>query len=377
MGPHRQGDKHPNLPEHRPKRSDRPAQGHQHHVNILPNIFTIEDATKDPARAEVQREEPTTESGTTTAPNRTRDTEAGDTWTRLSRSNLEPPKSIMSHKISSIKTINKEKSHNTGKHMPDLSHIGHKIYHIGALILDAEAEPDQSLQRDYTTEINKVISETKTNLSEMEARFCNNIKLDASWIFLTYATFLTKLISTTPYKDKLETRKYELSDIENRIHDRITITRKLLSDMASPVVSTVQEHIYRECLQRVEELIVQAYKDLQDVETKYERHTTNSLEYFGLTLGIIKHRARTTYNDLCAWETPAENQDKSKETSNKEKEANQLQVSPIKTLKTRDTALTFAREPPDPQDPSMERDTDSERATTNEANLRGELHNIE
>ena len=63
--------------------------------------------------------------------------------------------------------------------------------------------------------------------------------------------------------------------------------------MASPVISTVQEHIYRECLQRVEELIVQAYIDLQDIESKYKRHITNNLEYFGITLGIIKHRART------------------------------------------------------------------------------------
>ena len=111
--------------------------------------------------------------------------------------------------------------------------------------------------------INKVISETKADLSGMEARFRNNIELDASRILLTYATFSSKLISTTPYKDKIETHKYELSDLESRVHERITITGELLSDMASPVASTVQEHIYRECLQRVEELIVQAYKDLQ------------------------------------------------------------------------------------------------------------------
>ena len=151
MGPHRQGDKHPDLPEHRPKRSNRPAQGHQHHTDILHNISTIEDVTKDPARVEVQREETTTENDTTTAPNKIGDTEARDTWIRLSKSNLEPPKSIMRHKISSIKTINKEKSQNTGKHMPDLSHIGHKIYRMGVLILDAEAEPDQSLQKFYFT----------------------------------------------------------------------------------------------------------------------------------------------------------------------------------------------------------------------------------
>ena len=246
MGPYRQGDEHPNLPEHRPKRSNRPAQGHQHHIDTLHNISTTEDATKDPAKAEVQREEPTTETDTTTAPNKIGDTETRDTWIRLSRSNLEPPKSIMKHKISSIKTINREKSLNTGKHMPELNHIERRIHHIGVLISNAEAEPDQSLQLDYTMKINKVISETKADLSGMEARFRNNIELDASRILLTYATFSSKLISTTPYKDKIETHKYELSDLESRVHERITITGELLSDMASPVASTVQEQIYRE-----------------------------------------------------------------------------------------------------------------------------------
>ena len=85
--------------------------------------------------------------------------------------------------------------------------------------------------------------------------------------------------------------------------------------MASPVVSTVQEHVYRECLQRVEELIVQAYEDLQDIESKHEGHTTTSFEYLRLTLGNIKHRALTTYNDLCAWEMPVEEQDMNKKNT--------------------------------------------------------------
>ena len=38
--------------------------------------------------------------------------------------------------------------------------------------------------------------------------------------------------------------------------------------------------------------------------------------------------------------------------------------------------MTFAREPPDPQDPSVERHTSRERATAMEANLRGELWDI-
>ena len=103
----------------------------------------------------------------------------------------------------------------------------------------------------------------------MEARFCDKIELNESWILLTYTTFSTKLIFTAPYKDKLEVCQYKLPDLESRIHDRITITMKLLSDMVSPVISTVQEHIYRECLQRVQELIVQAYKDLQDIPFDY------------------------------------------------------------------------------------------------------------
>ena len=78
----------------------------------------------------------------------------------------------MNYKISSIKSIPRDKSLDTDKHIPDLINTRHKINHIGALIQEAEAALDQSQQRDYTTEINKVISETKTDLSDMEARFC-------------------------------------------------------------------------------------------------------------------------------------------------------------------------------------------------------------
>ena len=61
----------------------------------------------------------------------------------------------------------------------------------------------------------------------------------------------------------------------------------------------------------------------------------------------------------------------------KEKEANPLQVNPIKKPKTWDTAMTFAREPPDQHDPSVERHTHRERATAREANLRWDLRDIE
>ena len=91
--------------------------------------------------------------------------------------------------------------------------------------------------------------------------------------------------------------------------------------MASPVKSTVQEHIYKECLERIEELTAQANIDLQDIKTKYEtEHTTNEIEYFKVTLDTIKHRARTTYNGLCTWKTPTKNQDESNEAPNEGKE---------------------------------------------------------
>ena len=93
--------------------------------------------------------------------------------------------------------------------------------------------------------------------------------------------------------------------------------------MASPVQSTVQENIYRECLKRVKELTTQANKDLQDIKTKLGiEHNIDEIKHFQVNLGIIKHRARTTYTDLCTWETQTKNQDKDKEALKKEKETN-------------------------------------------------------
>ena len=196
------------------------------------------------------------------------DAEAETTWTRLSTSNLQPPRSIMNHKLCSIKSIPREKSPNPGNYIPELSDTQHRIDQVGSLIQEAETASNYSQKRGYTTKINKMISEARTDLSNIEANFGGNIKLDVSWTLLAYATFSTKLIFTAPYKDKLGIYRYELPDLESRIHNRIIVTKELLSEMASPVKSTVQEHIYRECLKRVEELTTQANIDLQDIKTK-------------------------------------------------------------------------------------------------------------
>ena len=116
------------------------------------------------------------------------DTEAEATWTRLSTSNIKPPKSILDYKISSIKSKTREKGLDTEKNIPDLNNTKHRINHIGTLI----------------QEIDKVISETKNDLLDIEARFGGNIKFDVSWTLLAYATFSAKLIFTAPYKDRQE-----------------------------------------------------------------------------------------------------------------------------------------------------------------------------
>ena len=251
------------------------------------------------------------------------DAEAETTWTRLSKSNLQPPRSIMNHKLCSIKSIPREKSPNTGNYIPDLLDTQHRIDQVGSLIQEAETASNHSQQRGYTTKINKMISETRTDLLNIEANFGGNIKLAVSWTLLAYATFSTKLIFTAPYKDKQELYRYELQDLESRIHNRIVITKRLLSDIALPVQSTVQEHIYRECLKRIKDLTTQATQDLQDIKTKHGiGNNIDKIEHFQVNLGIIKHRTRTTYTNICTWETQTKNQDDNKDALSKEKETN-------------------------------------------------------
>ena len=169
-----------------------------HTAADLLHAHNMEEITKDLAEAGALQEASTIESGTTATPNRARDTEAETTWTRLSRSNLQPPETIMEYKISSIKDISRDQDLDTTEHISDLTDTKHRIDQIGVFIQEAEAILDPSQQREYTTKINKIISETKTDLLDIEARFGNNIELNVSWTLLAYATFSTKLIFTAP-----------------------------------------------------------------------------------------------------------------------------------------------------------------------------------
>ena len=141
----------------------------------------------------------------------------------------------MNHKLCSIKSIPREKSPNTGNYIPELLDTQHRIDLVGSLIQEAETASNHSQQRGYTTEINRMISEARTDLSYIEANVGGNMKLGMSWTLLTYATFSTKLIFTAPYKDKQELYRYELHNLESRINNRIVITKRLLSDIALPV----------------------------------------------------------------------------------------------------------------------------------------------
>ena len=93
--------------------------------------------------------------------------EAETTWTRLSRSNLQLPETIMEYKISSIKEISRDQDLDTTKHTTDLTDTKHRVGQIGVLIEKAETILDPSQQSEYTTKINKLISETKTNLLDI------------------------------------------------------------------------------------------------------------------------------------------------------------------------------------------------------------------
>ena len=145
-----------------------------------------------------------------------------------------------------------------------------------------------------------------------------------------------------------------MQDLKSLIHNRIVITKRLLSDIALAVQSTVQEHIYRECLKRVKELTTQ---DLHAIKTKHGTgDNTDRIKLFWLNLDIIKQRTHSTYTDLCTWETQTRSQDKDTDETSKKIEANEpLQVSPTKNINL-DAALTFDREPlglTPPQDPNI------------------------
>ena len=118
--------------------------------------------------------------------------------------------------------------------MAELPELKHMICQIEALIQKAETLQDPTRQHEYTQKINKLISESKTNLLDFEARLGNNIEtleLDVFWTSLVYATFYTNLIFMAPYKEKLYIYRYELPDLRSRIHNRIHITKQLLTDM--------------------------------------------------------------------------------------------------------------------------------------------------
>ena len=70
----------------------------------------------------------------------------------------------MEYKISSIKEISRDQDLDTTEHITDLTDTKHRIDQIGVLIQKAEAILDPTQQREYTTKINKLISQTKTNL---------------------------------------------------------------------------------------------------------------------------------------------------------------------------------------------------------------------
>ena len=93
----------------------------------------------------------------------------------------------MEYKISSIKEISRDQDLDTTEHTTDLTDTKHRVGQIGVLIQKAETILDPSQQREYTTKINKLISETKTNLLDIEARLGNDIKtfeLDVFWALL-------------------------------------------------------------------------------------------------------------------------------------------------------------------------------------------------
>ena len=117
------------------------------------------------------------------------------------------------------------------------------------------------------------MSELKTKLLTLEAVQWKTQELNILWTSLVYAHFKNNMILMAPYREKLYVYRYELSDLRSRINNRITITKRCLAEITSPVKNPIQEYIHREYIKRIQELAQQANKDILDIETNHKKGT--------------------------------------------------------------------------------------------------------
>ena len=147
-----------------------------------------------------------------------------------------------------------------------------RLCNIEALLKEAEA----TRQREYTQTTKKLISVTKANLLDIEARHGDDIEaseLDALRASLDYATFNTNLIYMSPHTKKINIYTYILEDLRDRISVRIFATKRLLTELVSPIQiqNLPQELAYKGYIKRSRKLTQEAYFDILDIEANYRK----------------------------------------------------------------------------------------------------------
>ena len=110
------------------------------------------------------------------------------------------------------------------------------------------------------------------------------------------------MIFMAPYGEKLNIYWYELPDLRSRINNRITTTKRCLTEITSPVQNPIQEHIHREYIKRIQELTQQANTDISDIEANHRKDIfSTELKTLKTSLHHIEHETSTVYSDLCTW----------------------------------------------------------------------------
>ena len=163
-----------------------------------------------------------------------------------------------------------------------------RLHNIETHLIEAEKFQGVALNREYTQRTNKLIEEAKITLLDTEAR--HGIDINTRWDSLDHATCNINNIDIAT-DNKLDVCKYKLLNLK-KIHERIQITKQRLAEMTSPT----QEHVYEKYIKRIEELTLQANKDLEASHRKDIPPT--KLKHFKISLHNIEQETLAVYSNL-------------------------------------------------------------------------------
>ena len=122
---------------------------------------------------------------------------------------------------------------------------------------------------------------------------------------LDFAAFNTNMVFMELYTKKLDTYKFELPDLLNRIFNRVHITEQCLVAMVSPIQSPFQAYTHGEYVKRIKELALEANTDILDIEANHRNDTTyreylKEIQNFKTSLHNIERENSAIYSKLCA-----------------------------------------------------------------------------